>query len=65
MQILSFSNESAYPAGITNVEMNWVTASHLEVTYKGHATLQFQVVKYAGIDISVRDLSNMTDALQK
>jgi hypothetical protein len=57
VEILEFANDSAYPPGITNVEMNWVNASHLEVTYKGHATLNFQAVKCGGIHISVRDLS--------
>jgi hypothetical protein len=58
--ILSFSNETAYPLGITNVEMRWLTPSHLEVGYKGHASLDFQVVKFGGIEISVRDLSGDT-----
>jgi hypothetical protein len=65
VQILTFSNESAYPSGITSVGMNWVSASHLEVTYKGHADLQFQVVKFAGVDVSVQDLSSKTDTSQK
>ena len=60
MEILELSNESAYPSGITNVGMSWLTASHLELTYKGHASLNFQVVKCAGIDISVRNLSSLT-----
>jgi hypothetical protein len=28
------------------------------VSYKAHPNLDFQAVKYAGIDISVRDLSS-------
>ena len=60
VEILGLSNESAYPSGVTNVRMNWTNASHLELTYKGHATVDFQVVKCAGIDISVRDLSDET-----
>jgi hypothetical protein len=58
VEILELSNDSAYPSGITNVGMNWVNPTHFEVTYQGHATLNFQAVKCAGIDISVRDLSN-------
>ena len=57
IEILVFSNDSASPSGITNVDMAWLTPSHLEVAYKGHASLKFQTVKYAGLDISVRDLS--------
>ena len=40
--------------------MKWATPSHLEVTYDGKADLGLQVVKYSGIDISVRDLSGKT-----
>jgi len=58
VQILALANESAYPSGITNVGMNWLTESHLELTYRGQARVNFQVVKCAGIDISVRDLSS-------
>jgi hypothetical protein len=59
-EVLGFSNDSAYPAGITNVKMEWITPNHLNVTYGGHATLDFQAIKCAGIDISVRDASTST-----
>ena len=35
---------------------NWITPSHLAVTYKGRASLDFQV-KIADIDVTVQDLS--------
>jgi len=38
--------------------MKWVTPSHLNVTYDKHPDLYFQVVKFAGIDIPVQDLSS-------
>ena len=57
VEILEFANDSAFPSGITEVDMNWVNPTHLEVTYKGHATIDFQAVKCAGVDISLRDLS--------
>jgi hypothetical protein len=57
VEILGLANDSAYPAGVTSVGMTWLTPSHLELTYEGHASLNFQLAKYAGIDISVRDLS--------
>jgi hypothetical protein len=38
--------------------MIWVTPSHLDVTYDGHATVDLQVVKYGDVDISLRDLSS-------
>lgn len=52
-EILILSNESAYPSGITAVNMTWTTPSHLSITYKGHATIEFQAVKCAGVEISV------------
>ena len=53
VMILSLSNESAYPLGITAVNMTWITPSHLSITYKGHATINFQAVKCAGVEITV------------
>ena len=53
IEILSLSNESAYPSGITAVNMTWIAPSHLSITYKGHATIEFQAVKCAGVEISV------------
>jgi hypothetical protein len=52
-QVLGFSNESAYPIGVTAVHMEWLTPKHLNVTYGSHATLDFQAIKFAGIDITV------------
>ncbi len=50
-------DNSANAGGTINLKMNWLTPSHLEVTYDGHADLDFQVVKYGRVAISVRDLS--------
>jgi hypothetical protein len=61
--VLSFFHDPslASQSGETiHLTMKWATPSHLEVTYDGHAALGLQVVKYSGIDISVRDLSNAT-----
>ena len=65
MQVLGFSCNGPAPrpyvlddanaGGTINLSMNWVTPSHLEVTYNGGANLYFQVVKYGDIDISVRE----------
>jgi hypothetical protein len=41
----------------TRVEMNWLTPTHLELTFKGNQTVVFQAVKWFDIDISTRDLS--------
>lgn len=56
IQILLFTqNEKSI-----DLQMKWLSASHLEVTYKRHPSLDFQVIKCAGIDISVQDLSSAT-----
>lgn len=43
-----------------DLKMNWPTPSHLEVTYKQPAEIDFQAIKCAGVDISVRDVSSGT-----
>ena len=54
----------AYSDGPTaqdmGVEMKWLTPTHLELTYKGQRSLDFQAVKCNGIDITTRDLSKGT-----
>jgi hypothetical protein len=60
-EILLFdeNNVTQSDAAKLNLVMKWETPSRLSVTYNGRvATLDFQVVKYAGIDISARDLSS-------
>jgi hypothetical protein len=58
-QVLVFSHEYA----TMNLRMEWVTPTHLDVAYGAsarpgdHVSLDFQVVKISGIDISVQDLS--------
>ena len=56
--ILQLSDTFEMPSDEINVEMKWLTPTHLELTYKGHRTLDFQAVKCFGVDISVRDLSS-------
>lgn len=58
-RVLVFSHQYA----TMNLRMEWITPTHLAVTYGpsvrpgDHVSLDFQVVKISGIDISVRDLS--------
>jgi hypothetical protein len=59
MLILAFSGGHSESDGL-KVGMNWLTPTHLELTYKGQRTIDFQAVKYAGVDISVRELSSET-----
>jgi hypothetical protein len=53
VEILGLSYESAYPLGITAVNMIWITPSHLSITYEGKATIYFQAIKCAGVEITV------------
>jgi hypothetical protein len=61
-QVLVFSHQYA----TMNLKMEWVTPTHLEVTYGASAepgdrvSLDFQAVKMSGVDISVRELSRGT-----
>lgn len=57
--LLDENNVTQSDAAKLNLLMKWETPSHLSVTYNGRvATLDFKVIKYAGIDISTRDLSS-------
>jgi hypothetical protein len=60
VQVLSFSQNQNAQTSLIDLKMNWIDETHLEVSYKEHPNLDFQAVKYAGIDISVRDLSSGT-----
>ena len=55
--ILAFSDGPSVPGGMS-VGMNWLTPTHLELTYKGQRPLDFQALKCRGVDISVRDLAS-------
>lgn len=56
IQVLLFTQD----ARSIDLKMNWLTPSHLEVTYKQPAVIDFEAIKCGGVDISVRDLSNGT-----
>ena len=56
-EVLAFSGWPSETDGM-KVAMNWLSPTHLELTYKGKQTIDFQAVKYAGVDISVRSLSS-------
>jgi hypothetical protein len=53
-EILVFSHNQNDTSRTINLAMKWLTPSHLEVTYNGRASLDFQVVKCGGVEISVR-----------
>ena len=52
-EILSFNDDLVENS---HVEMRWLTDTHLEVTYHRNAKIEFQVIKCAGVDISIRHL---------
>jgi hypothetical protein len=54
--VLNFFNDLPPGNGGISLMMRWLTPTHLQVTFSRHPDLYFQVVKYAGIDISVQDL---------
>ena len=37
------------------IKMVWLTKSHLEIQYNKPATIELQVIRAAGVDISLRD----------
>jgi hypothetical protein len=59
LAFLHDASSASQPGATIHLTMKWDAPSHLDVTYDGHASLDFQVVKYGGIDISVRDLSSV------
>jgi len=65
IEILELTDEFEMPSDEISVEMKWLTPTHLELTYRGHRTRYFQAIKWAGVDISVRDLSTKTDTSQR
>jgi hypothetical protein len=56
IEILQLSQDAT---GV-DLKLNWLTPTHLEITYRQPASVDFQAIKCGGIDISVRDLSNGT-----
>lgn len=58
VEILNLSYDSAYPAGSTAVKVSWLTPTHLDISFNSRVKIDFQAVRYAGIDISA---SRLTD----
>jgi hypothetical protein len=58
--VLAFSDGAGQPGGDKSVGINWLSPTHLELTYKGQRTIDFEAVKCYGVDISVRNLSSGT-----
>lgn len=58
IQVLGFSNNAAYPLGVTSVKMTWITDSHLDVTYNAGATLNFKLIKTDDVEITVHQVKS-------
>ena len=41
-----------------DLKLKWLSASHLEITYKEPASVDFEATKCRGIEVSVRNLSS-------
>jgi hypothetical protein len=48
----------ANKGGTIDLAVHWVAPAHLEVTYTGRPDVNFQVVRYQGVEISAQDLSD-------
>ena len=49
--------DDANAGGTIDLHMRWLTPSNLEVMYNGKATVNLQVARFAGVSISLRDMS--------
>lgn len=58
----AYQLDSANAGGTINLHMQWLDPSHLEVTYDGKATINLQVAKFAGVNISLRDSSGLSSS---
>lgn len=55
-QIFSFNDGPDEPGGM-KIGMNWLSAKHLELTYKGHPSIEFEAIKWQEVVISTRNIS--------
>jgi hypothetical protein len=55
---LLFFNEAPGVKGAISLKIDWLSPLRLQVTLSGHPDRDVQVVKYAGIEISVIELPN-------
>jgi hypothetical protein len=55
-------DNKANAGGTIGLTMHWLTPKHLEISYNGSGEVNFQVVRLAGLDVSLRDLSKAATA---
>jgi hypothetical protein len=58
VQVLGFSNKTAYPIGTTAVSMSWLSDADLVVTYNQNATLNFHVDTVGGVNVGARQITS-------
>lgn len=58
VEILEFFHDGPGSQTGIGLTMRWADPSHLSVAYNGHASIDFQAVKAAGVNISLQDLSS-------
>jgi hypothetical protein len=63
--ILMFFHDPNDPPRLISLSMKWITPSQLDVEYNGRAKVDFQVVKYGDVYISLHDLSGETANITK
>ena len=51
----------ANKGGSVNLTVKWATPTHLLVTYRGHAEIGFQAVKFGKIEITLQDLEGKAE----
>ena len=49
--------DNANAGGTIDLKMQWLDPAHLQVSYNGQAKVNLQVVQFAGIKITLQDLS--------
>lgn len=51
--------------GTINLTLRWHGPAHLDVTYTGRPDVNFQVVRYEGVEISAQDISDASSAVNR
>jgi hypothetical protein len=54
-QILLLENQTAYPKGVTNLDIKWVSSSKVVIKYRGPAKLEFRELHAFGVDINIEN----------
>jgi hypothetical protein len=58
--VLRFSDDQSPADARLIPKIEWLTPTHLQISLSRHTDFDLQIVKYAGIEISVRDPLSVT-----